>query len=49
MLIFPPFLLASMVALLRSVKLIMEGFSLQASPSTCIGIVFDVIIFADLH
>jgi hypothetical protein len=38
-----------MEALLRRVIEIMEGVSLQASPSTCIGIVFVVMMRADLH
>lgn len=45
----PPFRFDSMVALFRSPMVIIEGINLQASPSTCIGIVFEVTIFACLH
>lgn len=48
-LVFPPFLLANIEALLRRVMEMMEGVSLQASPSTCMGMVFVVIMRADLH
>jgi hypothetical protein len=41
--------LANMEALLRRVIEMMEGVSLQASPSTCMGMVFVVIMRADLH
>jgi hypothetical protein len=45
----PGFLFASMVAWLSLDKVMVEGASLHASPSTCIGITFVVTIFADLH
>jgi len=38
-----------MEAWLRMVMEMMEGVSLQASPSTCMGIVFVVMMRADLH
>jgi hypothetical protein len=49
MFVFPPFLLANMEALLRRVMEITEGVSLQASPSTCMGMVLVVMMRADLH
>jgi hypothetical protein len=38
-----------MEALFRRVMEMMEGVSLQASPSTCMGMVFVVMMRADLH
>lgn len=46
---FPPLLLANMDALLSKLMEIMDGLSLQASPSTCIGMVLVVTILADWH
>lgn len=45
----PLFLFANIGALFKSERVIIDGVSLQASPSTCIGIVFDVTILALLH
>lgn len=45
----PPRRFANIGALFSSVMVMMEGLSLQASPSTCMGIVLDVTILADLH
>lgn len=48
-LVLPFFFLASITALLSRLSSMIDGFNLAASPSTCIGIVFVVTIFADLH
>lgn len=45
----PGFFFANITALFSRDNSIMDGFTLHASPSTCIGIVFVVTIFAVRH
>lgn len=45
----PGFFLANITALLSRDISMIDGFTLHASPSTCIGMVFDVTILAERH
>lgn len=45
----PGFFFANITALLRRDISIIDGFTLHASPSTCMGMVFDVTILAERH